>query len=474
MKLQTKFLWIMVSFICVSQANAVEIIDRSRPRALEQMSQLSAPAARQALPEETVAAPSSDKLEQRVAGFLKADDCPSIIATVPPGTYETVKPEVLSVLAYCEPPGKDPEKMFLFAEKKAPENDIVLLLHARYRWKKQRPDAEELFIKLSKQAKDPRLKALAREYVLGEQSEGPSEPRVFSYVLSGQVGGIQEGNPQGLAISDPSFGINSSTAGTAQLAVSLRRQFSTYLMGINYILNDTTYWRTHDADLLTNDFDFTFVRRFGDYSTIGVRPFSSLYLLQGTRYYSLYGVGLTGSLSTEAADYWGQASAYNDSFYVDEARDQGGSHLRMDWQITLKRYPLLQPMFFAYVDRAIAGVDLSSGRFIPYSHVAYAFGGAFNRLVHRYSVGLAGRMVYREDSQSTRLNDSNGLSVSKRRQDVQFVVQPNMTVPLSKGIDLFFYFESSSIASTLKPSDGLDRNISDNILGALIRMSLAN
>jgi hypothetical protein len=465
-------LTLIVSFSL--KAYSVEILERSRPKSLEPMTQTVSPNVREITPSASEVEQPSSELERRLAEYLKADDCNSVVASVNARDYEILKPEILAVLAYCEPPGKDPEKMFLFAETKAAGSDVVLLLHARYRWKKQRADAEDLFLKLRDQTKDPQLKKLAQEYLFGEEPNVPRDSRLFGYIVSGNIGGIQEGNPQGLSLSDSGFGKASSTAGVAQLAVTLRKPIETYLFGLNFVANDITYWRTHDVDLSTNDLDFTAVHKISESSTIGLRPFGSFYLLQGARYYSLYGMALTGSHLTDWIDQWLQLSYYNDKFCPDEAKDQGGSHLRADWQSALKIMPILQPTLFAYVDRGVAGVDVSGGRFIPYSNVTYAFGGSFNRLVHRYSVGLSGRVVYREDSQSTRITDPNGLSVSKRRQDLQFVVQPNLTVPLVKGVELFLYFESNSVSSTLKESDGLDRNISDNTLGALVRMSVAN
>lgn len=412
-------------------------------------------------------------LEERFANYLRNDDCASILSTVSGHDYEVIKPELLAVLATCEPPGKDPEKMFAYAEERAPTSDTVLLLHARYRWTKHRAGAEELFERLAEQTQDPRLKNLAEQYI-DVPAQMSARRRSLSFAVTGYVGGIQETNPEGLPISNSNFGLDLSTGAVGGIGVTGEKAFNSYLASLDYIANDTTYWLTHSVDLLTQDVDFPIERVINDESTIGVRPFGSFYMLNGARYYTVTGLGVIGKMNREVGSYWSQISVYHDTYYPSESAGQSGSHVRFDLSASFKSWTVLRPALYVYVDRGIEGADVSSSQFIPYSHTDYGVGASFNHVVHRYSIGLAFRGLFRDDMQNTRLIDSTGNSISKVRQDMQLVIQPNLTVPLGPGLELFLYFESNSVGSTLNATDGLDRNISDSTMGAIIRTAITS
>jgi len=458
------------------QALGYNVIDRTRPQSV-QLLQLQPPLSK--LIELDADTRSSthkmEDLDKGIASYVKLEDCASIVKSVDSRDYETAEPETLASIATCEPPGKDPEKLFTFAEKKMPSSDMILLLHARYSMKRnQLAHAMELLQQLYAQTKNPHLSQLASEYL-----PAPARPAQaatgYTYVATAQLGGIEEANPQGVPISSPNFGNNVSTAGVAQLAATVRKPFGDYSYGVDNVISDTTYWLTHSFDMLTEDVDLSIERKLGESQKIGLRPFASFYLMAGARYYTAAGLGLTYATSSQLSDQWMQLSSYQDVFWLKGETNQSATHERVDWQIYLKQFPTLAPAVQAYIDLATAGsVDTTGGNHIPYSHTEYGLAAAFNRFVHRYSVGLSLRMAYRLDAQQTILITPQGTTVAKTRNDFQFVIRPNLTIPLMKGLDLFMYFESNSIASNIIPSDGLDRNISDNLIGAVLRASVAN
>jgi len=470
--------------ICVTYTSTAhstisfDILNKARPRAVDLLGQEPEESRFTLTNTQKSIQQDEAELERKLAALLNANDCETIVNSVSRHDYENVKPEVLALVAYCEPAGKDPIKMFAFAEQRAsdsdPDKDIIFLLHARYLWKHKNPAAEELFQKIYDRTKDPRLKELVAQYLVDKTPPRRRGVDDFTFIVSGQLGGIQEANPQGIPLSDHNFGSNNSSAAVAQIIGNVRKPLSSYAIGADFITTDTTFWATHSADFSTDDLDVYFEKRLESGRTLALRPFTSLYLFQGGHYYSLLGIGLMTSQRSADFESWMQLSTYNDTYQGGQVSAESGGHLRFDWQGALKKVPLLAPTILAYVDYARCGVALANSEYIPYTHAEYGLAVSFTKVVRRYSVGLTMRGVYREDAEQTRVVDPNGNYVSKLRRDVQVVLQPHITIPLMDGVDLFMYFESNSTSSTLGASDGLDRNISDNLIGAVIRVAVAN
>ncbi len=474
---------IFFTLLVMQPALAYNPVDRRRPLSASQILTQSQSSISIESVDEIKAKPIyTAEFDDKIARYFKTSDCQEILAKTSSHEYETVAAGKLARIAACEPPGKDPDKMFTFAAKSAPNDDVILLLHARYLLKRQSPKSGEAFLQLFQATHDRYLQELVLPF-LPIRLEAPRKHGDVDYIVTAQAGGLEEANPRGVSISDPSFGSDVSTAGEALLAGSLHRRFGGAQVGANYVIEDTTYWKTHDADFLTQDIDLPVDWKTQERSETlashlyGLRPFGSFYMLNGARAYAVGGLGVTHSTSDSSSDQWMQVGGYQENFWPNATFS---SHARADWQASFKNFPFLNPALSAYVDYARGGSQKvflpgsTTSSYLPFSHTEYGLAASLSKVVHRYAVGLSFRAAFRQDSDQSVLIDAFGNSTAKARADFQLVIRPNLTIPLVKGIDLYMFFESNSIGSNMSASDGLDRNISDNLIAALLRASFSN
>ena len=113
--------------------------------------------------EEKYAIENADSTGQ-LSKYFRENNCTEILKYFKDKDLLKLSPIELSIDAYCEPPGKDPDKMFKYAEEKSPDDDTILLLHGRYRWKKYMLSADEIWGKLAARTHDEKMKEMAQQY----------------------------------------------------------------------------------------------------------------------------------------------------------------------------------------------------------------------------------------------------------------------------------------------------------------------
>jgi hypothetical protein len=87
---------------------------------------------------------ATPEFEAKIVDLFSQNRCDEVREMVAPYDVKNFRGNILAIAAYCQPAGEDPEELFSLAEAKVPSGDLILVLHAKYRYKKD-PEARSRF-----------------------------------------------------------------------------------------------------------------------------------------------------------------------------------------------------------------------------------------------------------------------------------------------------------------------------------------
>lgn len=419
--------------------------------------------------------PVSPELESKIVELFSTDQCATARTLVSPNQFGSLRPLVLAVIAYCQPAGFDPEELFERAEKREPSNDTIVVLHARYRFKKDPDSALELWKKVLLLVRTPNTRQMAQEYLAGngEAEEQISVGQKLTYYLSAQFGGSFETNPAGNPASS-----ERQASGALNTNLSLGILDSTFYgyFALNYALANSRYFSAHDVDLFEHDLESPISLRVGTNEDLILRPFVSYLTLGDSPYQLLGGLSVQGIAYRSQYKQYVQGSIFQDHFYPGNFQSQQGTHFRFDynWEFYPENFFIKFVAYFEHVN-SDQDSDLLNSLSIPYSHNDLGFQGYFDYNLKFAILGLYPKILIREDDDaSTFLSASSGAFVSKRRQDFQISVQPHVIIPLISYLQLYIYYEINRTYSNIGIDDYQDRNILNQTVGIALRTFVAN
>lgn len=387
-----------------------------------------------------------------------------------PSYYSAIS---LSVIAFCQKELWRAVELFQKAEEFDPTHPVVARLHATYIWRRDKRAAKPLWEKVLLLARDKALRTLAREYLDGNP---PAEKTIeidkaWSYYGSFQVGGGNATNPTQVAKS--LGGKKSSIFSNMIVNAGLHREFDGFFASGNYSLSFNKYFQNAPADLFVQDLDLPLSVRIGSNEDLRLRPFASHWIFGGKSYYSYLGVGVLGVVFRNKYKQRLQALVYRDYYQSPFLHPQEGYHYRCEynWEV----FP--SPWFirlFASVEHVTAGRDRNSaaGVLIPYSHNDLEVDGFFEYSLKNVILGLTSRFLLREDGQESRYRDSNGTSVTKRREDFQMVLEPSIAIPLKTEAQLVALYRYTERFSNWTYGDYQDKTFANHEVQLSIKVSL--
>jgi hypothetical protein len=409
--------------------------------------------------------------EDSLAQLVGEDDCGAILNAVAGHDFTKLPPRILAVTAACEPPGKDPEKMFTYAEKLSPHNDSILLLHARYRRKKLSINETPLWEELLHYSQNPKIKTLAAEYLKGREDvkTNPLRLRPASLYVTVAAGGIYESNPRALAASDPNFNKSASSGVTGTAATRVSLDSSVGSVNFDYVASATNYFNTSDVNLLTQDFDVPVVFQSTKELSFAFRPFASYFLLAGQQFYDRIGAAFMHSYEGTQFAQTFQFQIYQDAYFIASFSALGGTHYRAEYKIHLPEDKLFNMQWVAFLDHVNASQDRANNQLIYYSHTDTGISASFSHAFSYVVIGLVPQFYVRDDDQDSQYTNAGGNSSSLRRQDYQYVTRAYVSFPLSDMFGLNAYYEYNSIVSNTGTATYIDRNSSDQLVGLQLR-----
>jgi hypothetical protein len=405
-----------------------------------------------------------ESLDRAVVSAFLIDDCAQIFKLVPEANYRTVGGRVLALTASCNPPGKDPEKMFSRAHELSPEDSSILLLQARYRSKKQMVTADNLWNELLAQSQDPKVRAMADLYLKGDSEAADAILLERKGTFGGfvQIGSIYEGNPNLTSVSEkdgttirPSFGTTSAGL------LKYDKPFSSYSLGVDYFFAQTAYSRSHESDLISQELGFPITINATREASLIVRPYVTDTLLGSKGYLSDIGASMTRADPLGALNQTVCATFYYEHYFDVDDQPQQGPHLKIEYGLHPHGNAMFDVDLLFYIDHGSEGQDETFvSQTIPYSNFTYS-GFLSIASKGRTSFGLNTTASYRvDDSQSSFVDITSLIQKSKKREDVTVQIQPFISMAITNRQDwaVITAYQYSTVSSNIGSSDYLDRN----------------
>lgn len=420
--------------------------------------------------------------EEKIVDLFAENQCEKVREVVEPQMLGQFRPSVLAIAAYCEVRGGDPETLLAEAERKDPSNDTIALVHARYVWKKDHESSFPLWRRLLLLARNPALKNLAQQYlnetIKNEEALPLNQPLTISSNFISNY--AFEANPEQDATS------LGTPPGSMVLGIggnfNLQRATEFGSIGCDYSIFQKFYRTIHNQDLLANDLEVPVAFRVGDNEDLILRPFAS-FTTQGYQpYQSALGGAVQGVAYRSNYKQSVQGSIFVDHFSPMELQPQQGTHFRFEynWEFYLPNWFI---KYLATVEHVHASADtfgdansaVNSNATLNYSHTDFSLQMVLERNFNWLIASLSPKVLVREDSDSSTyaLTDSQR-QASKRRQDLQVVMTPSLTFPLTGALQIYTWYEFNHTFSNFGPRDFNDYNIDNQTIGLGLRGFLSN
>lgn len=414
------------------------------------------------------------EFEARIVELFSTDRCPEVLKMVKPEHFEKLRPNLIAIVASCEPltNASFAESLFSDAETKDPTGDLVWVLHARYRSRRNLKEAEPLWQKVLMYARNPFLRRMAEEYFKGNIDEDLSlnlQDKITFYG-SFQAGLSHESNPQNWASLTQTDYPAEKWALNDSANLSAQRWFHFGSIAGNYALNDNHYLGARLANYLENDFEMPIALRVGANQDLVFKPFGMYANRGGKKDQTNVGLGVSGVSYEREYKQFVQGSIYSDAIFNDSLHDEEGTHYRFEysWEFFPPRWFFRTLFFMEHVatDKDHRGVDNT----ITTSHTdfglklkgQYDFGWA--------TVGFTPEFVSRLNSSSSAyISPISGQWISERRKDNQLVLTGSLAVPIVPYLQLYMWYSWNRVFSNVGPEDYTNKNKLDQTIGMALR-----
>ncbi len=411
-------------------------------------------------------------MQQEIVQLYSENRCAAARSKVRPYQYDSLRPNVLAVFAFCEPPGNVAESLFAKAETLDPTGDLIVLLHAKYRWKKNHTSAEPLFRKVLMLARHPYIRFMASEYLAGRIDK--DEPISLSpYTLYGSLmlGGGQESNPRWPDLT--AIQVPKSGASNIRLNLSAQRWVQWGSLAAIYTLTDNEYFSAHQSDLMFHEVELRSAIRVGPQEDIVFRLLGSYATLGSSRLLATQGIGILGVVYRPLYKQSVQGLIFRDRLYPSALTAQEGVHFRFEysWEFFPGSWNLKSLISIEHVDAQNNAISVG----IPNAHTDLGLALGLQYDFKLFVLGFNPKVTYRKDSSTSNYTSpSDGSPVAKNRADTLLTFQPILTVPIVPYLNFMAWYQWERVFSNIGPSDYTDRNYLNQSVAAAVKIFLSS
>lgn len=408
-------------------------------------------------------------LQAEIVELYSKNNCAEILRRTRSDMIPSFRPNVMAIVASCDPPWEDPENIFKEAERREPTGDLIVVLHARYRTIKDPKSADELWKRVLLIARNPAFMAMAKDYFAGnyEQAKKPinlSSTTIFGNVM---VGAGQESNPRpDDLVYIPSHG---SGALYAHGDLTWRRWYRWGSLALTSDLRVNQYFSQSVFNSQYLDFALPIALHVYEDKDVVIQPIGGHSLINGDDYRSYYGLQLEGVVYKSTYRQAVRGLVFQDIIDIPELSDSDGAHYRFEysWDFfeSLRTYSLL--FWVEHVSAGHAEEFNNVEGYFPFSHTSAGTGFKFEQNLGKFNFGVEPALSYRFDSEnSVYQNRKTHNQVSVRRTDFIVDVRPYFTIPLARDVQLLTWYSYHRVFSDIGRNDYVDYN-QHNHTGAL-------
>ncbi len=420
--------------------------------------------------EEKYAIENADSTGQ-LSKYFRENNCTEILKYFKDKDLLKLSPIELSIDAYCEPPGKDPDKMFKYAEEKSPDDDTILLLHGRYRWKKYMLSADEIWGKLAARTHDEKMKEMAQQYLDGAGNEaeagmGLADGRYGAF----QIGYAQESNPEGLPISDSTLSKNYSDSTLWGFSSALRSEYEFGFIDWNGSLTGTQYNTASDANQTYLEFGPLFGMQGSQEQFFLFKPNASGLTIDGRLFYASGGISLGELWQFKNSEYKILFTTYADRYYPPELQAQQGVHYRIEQKSDFRLGASTLSSDF-YWEKSNATQDITPTSMIPYTNNTGTGALSYQWAGKQLILGANVSFSVRQDESESQYFDSGGIFRIKKRRDLIYGMEPWLSWRISNEATAVLFYTNTRTTSNMGRTDIIDRNVNNSLIGSLLKLN---
>ncbi|MGZ3696398.1 MAG: hypothetical protein ACXVBL_19120, partial [Bdellovibrionota bacterium] len=408
------------------------------------------------------------QLNESIVSRYEKDDCAGIEMEFRYHKMNAFSPLVLAIIGSCLKDTSEQEELFLEAEKRKLNDQLIFVLHARALAKSNPKEAIELWRKVRLFARSKSIQRMAEDYISGVVDLEDQMPlalgrktSIWAYAL---IGGAYTSNPTSEALGSdiapaPSYG------NSFALQTRLRDQTEWGDYGAQLSLADSTYFSNHVYDSLTSRLELPVSLEAGDYANLVFTPFGTEQYLGYSDYRSSWGLGVMGIAFSSDYRQSVEAIIYRDRYYNPTSQTQAGDHFRFEYEWLF--YPSwLEITFGTYIEHVHASVDNEDvdQSSLTYSHNDIGIYGAFLARLRNIEFGAGPLLSMRQDTNDS-LFFNNGQKITKRRKDMTFGFRATAAVPIQRRIKVETYFDFTRTFSNFEQSDIVNYNVLNRIVG---------
>jgi len=401
--------------------------------------------------------------------------CPGTRGLLSAELYSQLGPLTLAIAAYCDPDRNQAELRFQRAEIEDPSNDSIALLHAHYASQHSTADSVELWKQVLRLTHNQRIATIAKAFLQGTGDAFPQvqvDLPILTYANL-VLGPRYETNPLLQSLSYPH--LSGSLGLGAALNAGIQHPWDFGSLSAQYSLVYDAYTVVPGANLVTQQLEVPFAIRAGDQEDLKVRLFGSDTALGPSQYSLLGGLGVEGVAYHSNTRQTVQGSVFADHYFDPNLRGQAGSHFRFDY-----RWEFFQQASYAnialWVEHVAAGrkvnsVDLSR---LNFSHTDLGTEIYLERQFRRIMVGLYVKTYLREDRNDSSYYSSTQTLITKRRQDLNLSLGPNLIFSLGATAQLIAAYRFNRNYSNFAGRDYFDATYADHTVQIAFRKFWGN
>lgn len=366
--------------------------------------------------------------------------CDVVRDAVKPEMYEKLRPNVRAIVAFCEPKGIDPEKLFASAEKEDPGGDLILVLHAKYLWKKDPEKSLPLWDKVLKLARNASLRSMAQRYLSDEVEEDePLHLSAWTFQGKAKLGGGYESDPR-LPLAPEAAPRRPQAFSAAAISGGVQHWQGFGSLSANYDGSYQRYLRNPELSFWANKVNLPVSLRLGPYEDLVIRPFYGISFGNSREYGQQFGLGVMGVAYRPDYKQSVEGSVFSEQLFDPLVKPEEGAHFRFDYNWEWFPNQWLY-RFQALMEHVHAIDDFNNGTNIRFTHtdVGVSFGTKYLHEGVYYSAAVAGAMRF--DSLPSEYQTSFGDKASQRRNDFTLSFRPDVTFPIDSTLSLKVAYE---------------------------------
>jgi len=415
--------------------------------------------------------------QSQIVELYSKNRCDEIVRRVNPRNVYDLRPNIIAIVAYCNPKWGNSEELFALAESLVPAGDLILVLHAKYRTRKNPASAEELWKKVLLIARNPAFLEMANDYFNGKYDSLDRPINLSTQTLFANVmfGGGQESNPRPRGFEY--LNTHGSGAAYAKADITWRHWYPWGSLAVDTAASESRYFSESGFDDFNQSAKIPIALHVYSDKDVIFQPIGGYRFIGGQLYQNYYGIGVLGVVYKGTYRQSVQGLVYSDGIYNNPQNGpSAGSHYRFEysWEFFPELRYISMLLGIEHVSAAVGTLYNGVTGLFPFSHTDVDAQFKFEQNFRHLTFGIAPQFAYRIDSESSIYPEQNtGQMVAKQRHDWLLGVQPSVTVPILPQVQLYAWYSYQEIISNIGANDYVNRNQTDNVVGIALKATLS-